>query len=88
MSQKKDSTVYLLLALFLGGIGIHQFYAGNSGKGWMYLLFFWTVIPAVLALFDAIGFKRNTRNANVAVARKVAYALKVPEDAILKLALI
>jgi TM2 domain-containing membrane protein YozV len=44
----------VLLALFLGGIGGHKFYLGQSGQGVLYLLFFWTFIPAFVALLEAI----------------------------------
>ncbi len=33
VSQKKDKTVYCLLALFLGGIGAHNFYGGQNASG-------------------------------------------------------
>ena len=36
-SSSKDKTTALLLAIFLGGLGAHQFYAGNTGKGILYL---------------------------------------------------
>jgi TM2 domain-containing membrane protein YozV len=45
-----------LLALFLGGIGIHRFYLGQSGKGILYLIFCWTFIPSILAFFDFLAF--------------------------------
>ena len=49
-----------LLALFLGGFGIHQFYLGNSGKGVLYLILTLTIIgalvTAVLALIDFITY--------------------------------
>ena len=51
----KSKTTAILLCLFLGGFGIHKFYLGESGKGIMYLLFFWTGIPCLLALFGFIG---------------------------------
>lgn len=41
-----------LIAFFVGGFGIHQFYLGNKGKGVAYLLFFWTFIPSILAFID------------------------------------
>jgi TM2 domain-containing membrane protein YozV len=50
----KSKIVAGLLALFLGGLGIHKFYLGRGGAGILYLLFFWTFIPAVIAFFDAI----------------------------------
>lgn len=49
----KSKIVAILLALFLGGIGVHQFYLG-TGKGIWYLLFCWTGIPSIIALIDLI----------------------------------
>ena len=49
-----NKVAYILLALFLGGIGVHKFYAGKNFTGLLYLLFFWTGIPAFLAVFDII----------------------------------
>ena len=43
-----------LLALLLGGLGIHKFYLGQAGKGVMYILFCWTYIPALLGLIEGI----------------------------------
>ena len=43
-----------LFALFLGGIGVHKFYLGQTTAGVLYLLFSWTGVPAILALIDAI----------------------------------
>ena len=51
----KDKTVAALIALFLGWIGIHKFYLGESGLGIIYLLFFWTGIPGIIAFFECIG---------------------------------
>ena len=53
ITSSKSKTTAGLLALFLGGLGIHKFYLGEKGGIW-YLLFFWTSIPAILALIDAI----------------------------------
>lgn len=43
-----------VLALLLGGIGIHKFYLGKIGMGLLYLIFCWTGIPAVLGLIEGI----------------------------------
>ncbi len=52
----KNKLVAALLALFLGNIGIHKFYLGKTGSGVVYLLFCWTLIPAIIAFFECIHF--------------------------------
>lgn len=43
-----------VLALLLGGIGVHKFYLGKIGLGIVYLLFFWTFVPAIIAFVEGI----------------------------------
>ena len=43
-----------LLALFLGGFGIHKFYLGKPGLGILYLIFCWTYIPSIISFVEAI----------------------------------
>ena len=50
----KSRVVAALLAFFLGGFGAHKFYLGSVGMGIVYLLFFWTFIPAIAAFFEFI----------------------------------
>ncbi len=50
----KNKTSAALLALFLGGIGVHKFYLGRGGMGVLYLLFCWTFIPAIVAFIEAL----------------------------------
>lgn len=49
-----------LLAILLGGLGIHKFYLGYSGAGLLYLCFFWTGIPAILGLIEGIIYLVKT----------------------------
>lgn len=50
--MRKDRISAALLAVFLGFIGIHKFYLGNTKAGVLYIIFFWTFIPSILALID------------------------------------
>lgn len=50
----KNKTTAGLLAIFLGGIGVHKFYLGKTGLGFLYLVFFWTFIPALIAFVEGI----------------------------------
>ncbi|SHG36550.1 TM2 domain-containing protein [Flavobacterium johnsoniae] len=51
----KNKVTAAVLALFLGGIGIHKFYLGRSIQGIFYLLFCWTLIPSILSFFQFFG---------------------------------
>lgn len=51
----KNKITAALLAFFLGGLGVHKFYLGENGAGVLYLLFFWTFIPGIIAFFEFIG---------------------------------
>ena len=50
----KSKVVAAMLALFLGGLGVHKFYLSETGQGIIYLLFCWTFIPAIIAFFEFI----------------------------------
>lgn len=50
----KNRGVAIILALLFGWLGFHKFYLGRMGAGVVYLIFFWTWIPALLSLIDVI----------------------------------
>lgn len=52
--NQKSKGAAVLLALFLGGFGIHKFYLNQIFLGIVYLLFCWTFIPAIISFFEAI----------------------------------
>ena len=57
-SSGKNKTTAALLAFFLGVLGAHKFYLGNTKMGVIYLLisitFFGLAITGILALYDFI----------------------------------
>lgn len=64
-----NKTTYCLLAFFLGGIGIHKFYAGKTSSGILYLIFCWTFIPSFIALIEFIVAlcKKADANGNILI---------------------
>lgn len=51
----KDKNAAGLLALFLGWLGIHRFYLGQTVLGIIYMMFFWFPLIWLIALADGIG---------------------------------
>jgi TM2 domain-containing membrane protein YozV len=43
-----------VLAILLGGIGVHKFYMGKIGMGILFLVFCWTGIPSLIGLIEGI----------------------------------
>ena len=54
----KSRKVAALLAISLGGLGIHKFYLGKGRTGLLYLLFCWTCIPAIIACVEGGKYLR------------------------------
>jgi TM2 domain-containing membrane protein YozV len=50
----KDKTAAAILALFLGGLGIHKFYLRRPVWGILYLIFCWTFIPMMIGFVEGI----------------------------------
>lgn len=50
----RKKSIAVLLSIFLGGIGAQKFYLGQTKKGIVYLLFFWTYIPFILSVIEGI----------------------------------
>jgi len=50
----KSKLAAALFALFLGGLGIHKFYLGQTAWGVAYLLLSWTCIPIIVGVIEGI----------------------------------
>ncbi len=70
MAPSKSRLTYIILGLFLGTLGIHNFYAGYSGRGicqllltiffcWTFavpiIIFFWVIIELISVTSDERG---------------------------------
>ena len=53
-SSDKKRLVAGILAILVGGLGVHKFYIGKTGQGFLYLVFCWTSIPAFIGLIEGI----------------------------------
>jgi TM2 domain-containing membrane protein YozV len=58
-TKPKSRTVYIILGIFLGFLGIHNFYVGRNAEGgfqlFLFCFLFWTVlVPAGLFIWGII----------------------------------
>ncbi len=54
LSGAKKRSTAALLALVAGWCGAHKFYLGETMAGWIYLFWFWTLVPMLLSLYEAL----------------------------------
>lgn len=73
---RKNRVVAFLLALFLGGIGAHRYYLGDIRTGIFYTLFFWTCIPAAIALVELFLILGRTDRYNERMVTEVIAKVK------------
>jgi len=71
----KNELVGVLLALFLGGLGVHEFYLGQTGLGVLYLVFSWTGIPAIIGFIECFLMPSRVRAYNAAQGQRIAARL-------------
>ncbi len=53
---EKSRVAAALLAIFLGGFGVHKFYLARPFQGILYLVFCWTFIPAIIGFIEGIAY--------------------------------
>jgi TM2 domain-containing membrane protein YozV len=72
---RRDEVVGILLALFLGGFGVHHFYLRRTGLGVLYACFCWTPLPWVLGFIECFFMPSRVREFNAIQAAGIAAAL-------------
>lgn len=75
---RRDEVVGILLALFLGGFGVHHFYLRRTALGVLYLCFFWTPIPWILGFIECFFMPGRVREFNALQAAAIAATLGIP----------
>jgi TM2 domain-containing membrane protein YozV len=74
---RRDEIVGVLLALFLGGIGLHHFYLRRTGLGVFYCCFCWTPFPWVLGFIECFFMPGRVRVFNAIQAAGIAASLGI-----------
>lgn len=54
--QPRVKSTAALLAILLGGLGMHKFYMGQFWWGVIYIVFIWTLIPAIIGLIEGLNY--------------------------------
>jgi TM2 domain-containing membrane protein YozV len=74
---RRDEVVGILLALFLGGFGVHHFYLRRTGLGILYACFCWTPFPWVMGFIECFFMPGRVREFNAIQAAGIAAALGI-----------
>jgi len=53
---QKNRVTAAVLAITLGGLGVHKFYLGKPVQGIFYLIFIWTYIPAIIGFAEGLYY--------------------------------
>ena len=51
-----NKLIAALLAILLGGLGIHKFYLHKPLQGVLYILFCWTFIPTIISFIEGVVY--------------------------------
>lgn len=57
-AKRVSKATYIALAILLGWIGAHEFYAGRTARGILSVVFCWTFVPWVVAVVQAVKMAR------------------------------
>lgn len=74
-ATQRDELLGVLLAVLLGSFGAHHFYLRRNGLGVLYLVLFWTGIPAILGIIEAFFMPERVRRFNAEQAALLAQSV-------------
>jgi TM2 domain-containing membrane protein YozV len=70
-SRQKSPHTAMILAFFLGSVGAHRFYLGQTALGILYLVFCWTLIPDLIGSAEVYFMPGRVQRYNSAVAMEI-----------------
>lgn len=73
--NRKNLGVAYAWLIFFGVFGIHKFYL-QKRNAWLYLLFCWTMLPALLAVIDLFLLPFKVRKHNMLLAASLAELIR------------
>ena len=59
----RSKRLAVILAIFLGGLGIHKFYLNKPRLGILYVLRWWTYVPAIVGVVEGLRYLRMSDEA-------------------------
>ncbi len=70
--KQVNKTVYAILTILLGTIGVNKFYAGKIKSGLLCILFCWTGIPTILSIaeFITVLTEKKDKKGNISASSK------------------
>ena len=69
--KSRQPSVGISLALLFGWLGIHRFWLEDKKGGFTFLVFFWTLLPALFSIFDALCMFELCKQYNNKLAKKL-----------------
>ena len=54
MWPMKNRILAGIVAIFLGGFGVHKFYLGKTGMGILYFIFSWAGLPWIIGFIEGV----------------------------------
>lgn len=76
LSKVKSPETGVLLSLMVGGFGAHRFYLRENVLGAVYFIFFWTLIPFLVALIEAFLMRNRVEEYNRRMALNITDKIK------------
>ena len=69
--RSRQPSVGISLALLFGWLGAHRFWLEDKKGGFTFLVFFWTLLPALFSIFDALCMSELCKQHNNKLAKKL-----------------